>query len=88
MKLSNGFTRILPSVLVFIFYMGSLAGLTLALKRIEVSVAYAVWSALGTAIIAAIGIIWFREVINPLKVVSLVLIILGVVGLHLSQASP
>jgi len=87
MKLAQGFTRLVPSVLMFVFYGMSLASLTLALKRIEVSVAYAVWSAVGTALIAAIGILWFRETLNLLKGISLALIILGVVGLHLSQGS-
>jgi len=85
MKVSQGFTRFLPSVLMFLFYILSLSCLTMALKRIEVSVAYAVWSALGTAVIAAIGIVWFRESVNVLKIASLALIIAGVVGLHLSQ---
>jgi len=85
MKISYGFTRLAPSVLMFVFYGLSIAALTLALKRIEVSVAYAVWSAVGTALIATIGIVWFREVLNPMKVASLVLIIAGVVGVHLSQ---
>jgi small multidrug resistance pump len=87
MKVAQGFTRLVPSVLMFGFYGLSIASLTLALKRIEVSVAYAVWSAVGTALIAAIGILWFRETMNLLKGVSLALIILGVVGLHLSQGA-
>jgi len=85
MKISEGFTRVLPSVLIFIFYGLSITFLTLTLKKIEVSVAYAVWSAVGTALIASIGILWFRETLSLLKVGSLALIILGVVGLHLSQ---
>jgi small multidrug resistance pump len=87
MKVAQGFTRLVPSVLMFVCYGLSIASLTLALKRIEVSVAYAVWSAVGTGLIAAIGIIWFRETMNLLKGISLALIILGVVGLHLSQRS-
>lgn len=86
MKVSEGFTKLLPSLLIFIFYGSSLAFLTLTLKKIEVSIAYAVWSALGTALIATIGILWFKESINLLKVISLLAIIAGVVGLHLSQA--
>ena len=86
MKLSEGFTKWLPSTLVFVFYGASLSCLTLALKRIEVSLAYAVWSGLGTALIAAIGIVWFKESINPIKVASLALIIAGVVGLNLNGA--
>jgi small multidrug resistance pump len=87
MKVSQGFTRLAPSVFVFVFYAFSLTSLTLALKRIEVSVAYAVWSAVGTALIAAIGIVAFRESVNALKIASLALIVAGVVGLHLSQAT-
>ena len=84
MKLSQGFTKILPSVLTFVFYGLSLSALTLALKKIDVSVAYAVWSGLGTALIAGIGVLWLKEPLNTLKVVSLTLIIIGVIGLHLS----
>jgi small multidrug resistance pump len=84
MKLSQGFTQMLPSVLMFLFYGLSLAALTLALKSIDVSVAYAVWSGLGTALIATMGVLWLKEPLNTLKVVSLMLIIIGVIGLNLS----
>jgi small multidrug resistance pump len=84
MKLSQGFTRMLPSVLMFLFYGLSLSALTLALKRIDVSLAYAVWSGLGTALIASVGVLWLKEPLNTLKVVSLMLIIIGVIGLNLS----
>jgi small multidrug resistance pump len=84
MKLSQGFTRPLPSLLMFLFYALSLSALTLALKAIDVSVAYAVWSGLGTALIASVGVLWMKEPLNTLKVVSLMLIIIGVIGLHLS----
>ncbi len=84
MKLSQGFTKLLPSLVMFFCYGLSLSALTLALKRIDVSVAYAVWSGLGTALIASIGVLWFREPLNTLKVLSLMLIIIGVIGLNLS----
>jgi len=87
MKLSEGFTRPLPSVLIFLFYGVAFTLLTLALKKIDVSVAYAVWSAVGTAVIAGIGIVWFREPLTALKVASLLLIVAGVVGLNLGGAS-
>jgi small multidrug resistance pump len=84
MKLSQGFTKVLPSVLTFLFYGLSLGALTLALKKIDVSLAYAVWSGLGTALIASVGVLWLKEPLDTLKVVSLMLIILGVIGLNLS----
>lgn len=86
MKLSEGFTKLAPSVLLFVFYAASFVALTFALKRIEVSVAYAVWSGVGTALIAAIGILYFREAATVLKLVSILLIIVGVVGLNFNGA--
>ena|ERR1044072_1695067 len=84
MKLSQGFTRVVPSLLMLIFYGLSLGALTLALKKIDVSLAYAVWSGMGTALIASIGILWFKEPVSALKFISLALIIIGVIGLNLS----
>jgi len=84
MKLSEGFTKMVPSILLFVFYTLSFAMLTLALKKLDVSIAYAVWSGVGTALIAAIGVLWFREPATALKFISLGLIIIGVVGLNLS----
>jgi small multidrug resistance pump len=84
MKLSQGFSRLLPSILIFVFYAGSFAVLTLALRKIDVSVAYAVWSGVGTALIALIGMLVFQEVFTWTRAVSLLLIITGVVGLNLS----
>ncbi len=84
MKLSQGFTKMLPSVLLFVFYGVSLALTNLALKRLDVSVVYAVWSGLGTALIAAIGFLWFEEPVTAVKIASLALIILGVVGLNIT----
>jgi len=83
MKVSQGLTRLIPSVLMFVLYGISFVFMALALKKIEVSVAYAIWSGLGTAVIAAIGIIWFQESFNIAKVVGTLLVIAGVVLLNL-----
>ncbi|MEC0204248.1 multidrug efflux SMR transporter [Paenibacillus lautus] len=84
MKLSEGFSKPLPSVLLVVFYICSLSFLTLSLKQIEISVAYAIWSGLGIMIITVIGYMFFAEQINGLKVFSILLIIAGVVLLNLS----
>lgn len=86
MKLSAGFTKLVPSVLLFVFYAASLGALTLALKKIDIGVAYAIWSGIGTALIATIGILFFREAATLLKLASIALIIVGVAGLHLGGA--
>ena len=84
MKLSEGFTRLVPSVLLFVFYFASFTALVFALKKIEVGVAYAIWAGAGTALIALIGIVYFNETADAVKLISILLIIAGVVGLNLS----
>ena len=84
LKLSQGFSRLAPSLVVVVSYCLSFYLLSLTLKKMEVGVVYAIWSAVGTALIATIGILWFKEPISVLKIGSLALIILGVVGLNLS----
>jgi small multidrug resistance pump len=87
MKVSHGFTKLIPSILVFILYGLSLIMLTLALKGLDVSIAYAIWAGMGTALITVIGIIWFNESISIIKIISVMFIIIGVVGLNLSIGS-
>jgi len=87
MKLSEGFTKPLPSILIFVFYAVSFTLLTLALKRIDISVAYALWSGVGLALIATIGCIYFKEPLSLSKLISLGLIVIGVVGLNLNETS-
>ncbi|BAY26865.1 small multidrug resistance protein [Calothrix sp. NIES-2100] len=82
MKLSQGFTQVFPTVLIFIFYGLCLTFLTLSLKTIEVSVAYSFWAGLGTTLIALIGIFCFRESITTVKLISIFLIVIGVTGLN------
>jgi len=84
MKLSAGFTRAVPSVLMYVLYGLSLGALTMALEKIPVSVAYAIWSGLGTALITGIGIVWFKEPASLAKFAWIGLIIIGVAGLNLT----
>lgn len=84
MKLSEGFTRWVPAALMGICYIACFGMLTLALKKFDVSVTYAIWAGAGTALISAVGVIWFKEPVSFLKIVSVLLIIAGVVGLNLA----
>jgi small multidrug resistance pump len=83
LKFSVGFTRLAPSIAVVVFYGLSFFMMSLALKKIDIAVAYAIWSGMGTALIATIGILWFKEPATLIKIASLALIILGVIGLNL-----
>lgn len=84
MKLSAGFTKLTSSLLMWLFYGACFYFLTLTLKKVDVSVTYAIWSAVGTALIATVGILYFREPLTILKVVGLIAIIGGVVALNIS----
>jgi small multidrug resistance pump len=86
MKISQGLTKLIPTVLMFVLYGISFVFMAMALKKIEVSIAYAIWSGLGTALIAVIGIIAFRESLNYPKMIGVVLIIGGVILLNLKGA--
>jgi len=83
LKQSQGFARPGYVAAMAVCYGMSLGALGLAVKRIEIGVAYAIWAGVGTALIALIGILYFREAVTALKMVSIALIILGVIGLNL-----
>lgn len=84
MKLSDGFTKVTPTIFLFVFYFASFTFLTLALKKIDIGIAYAIWAGAGTALITIVGILYFKESFSILKAFSIFLIIAGVIGLNLS----
>ena len=83
MRMAEGFTRFWPSVLMFVFYILSLGSLTMTLKKIDLSMTYAIWSGVGTAVIAVISVVYFKEIMNVPRVICIGMIIAGVVGLHI-----
>jgi small multidrug resistance pump len=84
LKHAEGFTRILPSSAVVVGYGLSFWMLALVLEELPIGLTYAVWAAVGTALIAAIGMLAYGEPATTLKLLSLGLIIAGVVGLNLA----
>jgi quaternary ammonium compound-resistance protein SugE len=87
LKASDGFTKLWPSVLFVVLLVASMGGLAWALKTLPVGVAYGVWVGIGAALTAVLAIVLFDEAVSVLKIVSLVLIIAGVVGLNLSSSA-
>jgi small multidrug resistance pump len=85
LKMSDGFSKPLLGLGGLVAYIVSLGGLTLALKTIDLSIAYAIWSGLGTTVMAIVGIVYFKESASLMKIGSIFLIIAGVVGLNLSS---
>ena len=85
MKLSDGFSRVVPSVLIYVFYAASFTVLPFALQAIELSTAYAVWSGLGTTVTAIIGFVYFHDTVNKTKILALVAIVCGCVVLNFAD---
>ena len=86
LKASDGFTRWVPTVLFVVFGAASFTLLTVALKSLPVGPAYAVWTGLGAAGTAVFGMLFLGESSELLKLLSLVLVVAGVVGLQLTSA--
>jgi small multidrug resistance pump len=83
-RFTEGFARILPTVIMIFFYLLSYYFFNLSIKKMEVGTAYAVWSGLGTALLAILGIIFYKEPFTAIRIMAIVLIILGVIMLHFS----
>ena len=84
LKMSVGFTKLFPSILAVAFYIGTPVFFALALKKMDISVAYVVSAALGTAAVAIIGFILFREQMSLMKISAIALIVVGIIMLNLS----
>ena len=82
LKLSDGFTKAIPAVVVVLGYGFSFYALSVTLRSIPLGVVYAVWSGVGTAAVVLIGVFLFREVLDTIKVAGIGLIIVGVVMLN------
>ncbi|HNM97689.1 MAG TPA: multidrug efflux SMR transporter [Marmoricola sp.] len=83
---ADGFTHPGWTSVVLVGYAISIWLLALVVPKIPISIAYAVWSGVGTAAIAMIGMTLLGEAANPLKIASIALIVAGVVGLNLAGA--
>jgi quaternary ammonium compound-resistance protein SugE len=83
LKYTEGFTRLLPSVLTLAAMAGSILLLGLALKTLPIGTAYAVWTGIGAVGTAILGIFLFGEAATALRLASIGLIVAGIVGLKL-----
>lgn len=88
LKASEGFSRLGPTIAFAILLALSMAGLGFALRTLPVGVAYAVWTGIGAVVTAVAGMIWLGELVSVGKIVSILLIVAGIVGLHLFGGSP
>ena len=87
LKASAGFTRLVPSVMFVVFAAISFLLLSTSLRSLPIGSAYAVWTGIGAAGTAVAGMVFLGESTDVLRLVSVVLIIAGVVGLQLTGAA-
>ena len=88
LKLSDGFTRLVPSVVVVCGYLVSFYLLSLILTRgMSLGIVYATWSAIGVALIVLIDVLWFDERLTTIQTAGLFAVVAGVAALELGGAS-
>ena len=84
LKYTAGFSRFLPSAITIVAMIASFYFLAIAVKSLPIGTAYAVWTGIGALGTAVLGMIFFNESRDLLRLASIALILLGVVGLKLS----
>ncbi|WP_198085219.1 multidrug efflux SMR transporter [Variovorax sp. E3] len=80
---ADGFTRPVPSLVVGVSYAAAIWLMSVAVRHLEVGLAYAVWAGSGAALIAALGMVWFGESTTLLRTAGIAMIVIGVVVLNL-----
>jgi small multidrug resistance pump len=87
LRASNGLSRLVPSIIVAVGYLASFGLLALVLKTLPVGIVYAIWAAVGVALVAILGKIMFNDPVPPVAMIGMVLIVAGVVLVSLSGAT-
>lgn len=87
LKYSQGFSRPLPSVLTVLGMLASFALLTIAVRQLPIGTAYAMWVGIGAVGTALLGIVIFREPASAARLLCLVLVVAGIIGLKLTTPS-
>ena len=85
LKQSKGFSVLWPSIIFVVCAAGSFSLLAIALKSLPVGTAYAVWTGIGAAGTAIVGMLFLGDAVQTIKLVSIALIIAGVIGLQISN---
>ena len=87
LKLSSGFTKLWPSLGFLVFAAGSFSLLSWSLKVLPVGTAYAVWTGIGAAGTAIVGMIFFKDPASVARISAIAFIIAGVILLNFSSSS-
>ncbi|ADU34370.1 DMT family transporter [Variovorax paradoxus] len=83
LRYADGFSRPLPSLVVGVSYAIAIWLMAIAVRHLEIGMAYAIWAGGGAALIALTGVVWFGESMTPSRAIGVTMIIIGVVVLNL-----
>jgi quaternary ammonium compound-resistance protein SugE len=86
LKSSEGFTRLIPALATVVIGVSSVFLLSYSLRTLPMGTGYAVWTGVGAAGTAIVGMVLLGESAAPLRIISLILILVGVIGLKLVSA--
>lgn len=85
LKYNEGFTKLYPSLVTMVSACASFYLLMLAIKTLPVGTAYAIWTGIGAAGVAVVGIVLFKESTDVWRLLSIALVIVGIIGLKLTH---
>lgn len=86
LRQSTGFTKMVPALLAGLFYVAAVWLMAIAMRQLEMGVAYAVWAASGTVVTALVGIVIYNEQVSLQKILGILLVLIGVFILSLHKA--
>ncbi|MFP4252814.1 MAG: DMT family transporter [Guyparkeria sp.] len=87
LRFTDGFSRLVPTVVVLAIAWASFYLLALAMREIPMGTAYAVWTGIGATGVALLGILWFKEPVTAARLGFIALIVIGIVGLKWSSGN-
>jgi len=85
LKFSQGFSKLIPSIITVIFIVLSFFAVSQSMKSIPIGTAYAVWAGIGAAGTVVCGILFFGDSYHIIRIISIFLIIIGIIGLKLAH---
>lgn len=83
MKLSEGFSKVVPTIITVVFYIASAVFLSIALKKLPLGTAYALWTGMGIIGTTLCGVLLFKEILIPAQIICIVMIVAGIAGLKI-----
>ncbi|MDN3714022.1 multidrug efflux SMR transporter [Paracoccus cavernae] len=87
MKQSQGFTRLTPTLVMIVTMIGSFGLLALAMRSLPLGTAYTIWTGIGAVGAFVVGIMFFNELVSPMRILAAVLIVSGLVLMKMSSSS-